>query len=258
MDGAQILAQHPHRRVEPLEGGEGINEEQIPGVPETDMSPFMCENRRIAVFVVATVHHDIVHPAKGLYLPVIGHADCNTIGLGMLLASLNQHEDSEHRHQGVPQRHHYTYYKYKGQQQLPPFGPCISGYLHLDIAHRYHRHCLHRHRLVQRDDTQRQYKRGNSREEQRQTIHSVEGLTGQHQAIEHIEYRDEHSHLGVVDQKVGHTGLRLLFLYLIDKFAQFVNADLLFFDKRGDGREIGVVEVVLDNTSYRPPSVFSL
>ena len=148
MDGAQILAQHPHCGVEPLEGGEGIHEEQIPGVPETDMSPFMSENRWIAVFVVTTAHHDIAHPTEGLYLIVTGHADRNTVRLGMLLASLNQHEDSEHRHQGVHQRRHYTYYKYSGQQHLPPLWPCICGHLHLEIAHRDHRRSLHPYRLV--------------------------------------------------------------------------------------------------------------
>ena len=46
--------------------------------------------------------------------------------------------------------------------------------------------------------------------------------------------------------------------YLVYQFAQFLHADLLFLDKRGDGREVGVVEVVLDDASNRPAAVLRL
>ena len=86
MDGAQILAQHPHGWVKPLQGGEEIHEEQVPGVPETDVSPFMSENGSFVRFVVRTIHDDIPHPAEWRHLGVTGHAEDSAIDLGMLLA----------------------------------------------------------------------------------------------------------------------------------------------------------------------------
>ena len=50
----------------------------------------------------------------------------------------------------------------------------------------------------------------------------------------------------------------MITLNLFDEFAQFLHADLFFLDKRGDGREVGVVEVVLDDASDRPAAVLRL
>ena len=63
MYGAQVLAQHPYSGVEPLEGGEQIHEEQVPGVPETCVPPFMGENGGIVCLIVTAAHHDLAHPA---------------------------------------------------------------------------------------------------------------------------------------------------------------------------------------------------
>ena len=52
MDGAQVLAQHPHSRVEPLQGGERVNEEQVECVVLGDVSPFMGEYGGILCLVV--------------------------------------------------------------------------------------------------------------------------------------------------------------------------------------------------------------
>lgn len=95
MDGAQVLAQHPYSRVEPLEGGEGIHEEQVPRVTQADVSPFMSENRWVGSFVVAAVHHDIVHPAEGRQVCVTGHADTSAVLLRMLLAVSDELENLE-------------------------------------------------------------------------------------------------------------------------------------------------------------------
>ena len=101
VDGAQILAQHPHRRVEPLEGSEQVHEEQVPGVPETDVSPFMGEYGGIVGLIVVTVHHDKAHPTEWRHLGVTGHADDGAIGLGVLLATAYQQPDSDNRRQRV-------------------------------------------------------------------------------------------------------------------------------------------------------------
>ena len=96
MDGAQVLAQQPHGRIEPLEGGEQVDEDDVAGVPETDMSTFMSENGSVMCFVVAAVHHDIVHPTEWRHLSVTGHAENGTIRQGMLLASSYQQHDFQY------------------------------------------------------------------------------------------------------------------------------------------------------------------
>ena len=63
----------------------------------------------------------------------------------------------------------------------------------------------HRHRFVHRDDTERQDKRGHSRQQQHDTVHAMERLATKQQAIEHVEHGDEHRHLRVVYQKVNHS-----------------------------------------------------
>ena len=90
VDGAQILAQHPHGRVKPLQGGEQIHEDHVPGVPESYMSPFVSENGGILCLIIVTVHHDIVHPTEWRHIGVTGHADDRTILLRMTLASSYQ------------------------------------------------------------------------------------------------------------------------------------------------------------------------
>ena len=65
MDGAQVLAQHPHSRIEPLQSGERINEEQVHRVVPTDVSPFMGENGGVHCLVVAGREYDVVHPTEG-------------------------------------------------------------------------------------------------------------------------------------------------------------------------------------------------
>ena len=105
----------------------------------------------------------------------------------------------------MAQRQHYTYYKYIGQHHLPQLEPLVFGYRHLQIAHRHrwaHGQC---HRLMQGDHTQRQHKRGECRQQQHHTVHPVEGLSAEHQSIEHVEHHYQHSHLGVVNQKTRHT-----------------------------------------------------
>ena len=67
---------------------------------------------------------------------------------------------------------------------------------------------MHHHRLVVGDDTEGQHVADHCGEQQDDTVHTVEGLMGQHQAVEHIEYRDEKGHLQVVDQKISHVGSR--------------------------------------------------
>ena len=46
--------------------------------------------------------------------------------------------------------------------------------------------------------------------------------------------------------------------YLVDEFFQLVYADLFFFDKRGDSTEIGVVEIVFDDTRNRRTTILLL
>ena len=54
MDGAQVLAQHPHSRIKPLQGGEYVNEEYICRVMLADVASFMGEHRGVLRLVVAT------------------------------------------------------------------------------------------------------------------------------------------------------------------------------------------------------------
>ena len=116
-----------------------------------------------------------------------------------------------------------------------------------------------------RDDTQRQDERQQSRRQQYHAVDTVEGLLGEQQAVEHVEDYDEYRYLSVINQKACHiynlTIYNLLFaigLYLVDEFAQIIHANLFFFDKRGDGTEVGVVEVVLDDTRDRRASILLL
>ena len=111
MDGTQVCAQHPHSRVEPLQSGERVNEDQVPRVVQADVSPFMSKNSGIMGLIVLTVHDDIVHPTEGRQRCVTGHADSHAIRLRMLLALPYQQNDSDHRQQGVSQRRAHTYYK---------------------------------------------------------------------------------------------------------------------------------------------------
>ena len=110
VDGAQILAQHPHSGVEPLEGGEQVHEEHVPRMTQADVSPFMGENGGIACLIVATIHHNIAHPTERSHVSVTGHADDGAIRFRMLFALSYQEQDFPYRQQGVPQRRQHTYY----------------------------------------------------------------------------------------------------------------------------------------------------
>ena len=50
----------------------------------------------------------------------------------------------------------------------------------------------------------------------------------------------------------------MILFYLVDEFTQLVYANLFFFDKRGDSTELGVVEVVLDDTRNRRATILLL
>ena len=78
---------------------------------EPDVSPFMSENRSITGLVVATVHHDIVHPTEWRQFRVTGHADDGAILLRMLLTMFDQVDDSEQRPEGMGKGRYYAYYK---------------------------------------------------------------------------------------------------------------------------------------------------
>ena len=104
----------------------------------------------------------------------------------------------------MSQRHRHTYYKYKGQHDLPNFGRCLFGNLHLQVADSHCRHALYRHRPVQGDDAQRQHERSHSRQQQHYAVHPMERFLREHQAVEHVEHDDEYRYLGVVYQKVLH------------------------------------------------------
>ena len=90
VDSAQVLAQHPHGWIEPLEGGEKVNEEHIIRVSETDVSAFMCEYGIILCLVVAAIHHDIAHPTEWSHLGVTGHTESDAIIQWMLFAMFNE------------------------------------------------------------------------------------------------------------------------------------------------------------------------
>ena len=111
VDGPKVRAQHPHGGIKPLEGGEGINEEQVPRVVKTDMTSFMSENRSIMGFVVAAVHHDIMHPTEGRHFCVSAHANRGAIVLWMLFTMLDDSDDSEQGPERVSECCHHTYYK---------------------------------------------------------------------------------------------------------------------------------------------------
>ena len=86
-----------------------------------------------------------------------------------------------------------------------PQGCCgFFSQRHLHIADAYLRHGLNGHRLVHRNDTQGKHKRGYCRQEQHHTVHPMERLAGEQQAVEHVKYCDEHRHLEVVYQKLSH------------------------------------------------------
>ena len=210
MDGTQVAAEHPYRGVEPLEGGENVNEQHVPGVPESYVSPFMRENGSVAGFIVAAVHHDIVHPAEWCQPCETGHADGGPIVLGMLFASAYKTDDSEYRPKSVTERRHHSYNKHSGQDNLPPRSMLFADYTDLsDIrwsqCANIEQFTVHQLRLMHRDDAQRQHKGGNSRHEQHDAVHAVERLAGKHQAVEHIEHHNEHCHLKVVDQEINHS-----------------------------------------------------
>ena len=110
VDGAQVLAQHPHGGVEPLEGGEGIDEQHVPRMTQTDVCPFMSQHGSVVLGIVLTAEYDVVEPTEGRHLP-IGDADDYTILLPVLLAVTDEQHQIGKRSDRITQRCHYTYYK---------------------------------------------------------------------------------------------------------------------------------------------------
>ena len=110
MDGTQVLAQHPDGGIEPLKGGEKVDEDHVPRMTQADVSPFMSENSGILLLVVVTVHHYVVHPAERSQRCVTGHAEGDTIFQRMLLASSYQHDDFPYRSRDMAQHSQHSYY----------------------------------------------------------------------------------------------------------------------------------------------------
>ena len=63
---------------------------------------------------------------------------------------------------------------------------------------------LYGHRLMNGNHAEWQHIRGYSRRQEHDAVDAMEGFTSQHQTVEHIEHRQEHSHLQVVYQKLNH------------------------------------------------------
>ena len=58
---------------------------------------------------------------------------------------------------------------------------------------------------MHRDDAKRQHKRHDCRQEQHHAVDTVERLLSQQQPVEQVEHGYQHSHLGIVYQKVKHS-----------------------------------------------------
>jgi hypothetical protein len=97
VNGTQIAAKHPNGGIEPLEGGESINEEQVPRMVKTDVTSFMSQDRRIAFFVITAIHHYKNHPTEWSHISITGHTDNGAIILRMLFAFTYQRYYPEQR-----------------------------------------------------------------------------------------------------------------------------------------------------------------
>ena len=192
VDGTQIAAQHPNGGIKPLEGGEGINKEQVPRVVVTDMPSFVRENSRIVSQVIAAVHHDIMHPTEWGQIGVTGHTDHGTIRLRILLTMLNEFYDSEQRPEGMTKRGSHADEEQSNGHRLPKrihtgFGRHIGH--SLEGAKRHTGGRLYHNGFMQGDDAQRQYKRCHSCSQKHHAINTVERFAGQQHTVEHVEYR---------------------------------------------------------------------
>ena len=205
VNGAQVGAQHPHGGVEPLQGGEQVGEQHVPRMSEAYVCPLMSEYSGILFFVVATIHDYIVHPAEWRHVCATGHTDHRAVLLWMLLAAADEQNDFRYRREGVAHRCGHAGEEHHGQRYLPPrrlfFRRLYYGCRHA----RFYLGHGHHHRPMQRDDAQRQHKRGNRRRQQHDAVEPVERLTAEQQPIEHVEHGYERSHLQVVDEKVSHS-----------------------------------------------------
>ena len=122
---------------------------------------------------------------------------------------------------------------------------------------RVHRRCRGQHLgVVDGDDAQRQHKGGHSGAQQHRAVELVQTVTRQQQAVEHVEHRDECRDPDVVIQEVhSHLPGLLSLLYLLNELAQLLDGNLLLLDEGTDGRQIGIVEIVLYHARERALSV---
>ena len=155
---------------------------------EAYVCPLMSEYSGILFFVVATIHDYIVHPAEWRQHCVTGHTNGGAVFLRMLLAAVDKQNDSHYRHEGVAQRHGHACEEHHGQRYLPPrrlfFRRLYYGCRHV----RFYLGHGHHHRPMQRDDAQRQHKRGHRRRQQHHAVEPVECLAAEQQPVEHVEH----------------------------------------------------------------------
>ena len=64
MEGTKVCLEHPDRRVEPLEGSDHVDKQDVPRMPECYMCLLVCQDMRVAALVILTGNHDVFHPAE--------------------------------------------------------------------------------------------------------------------------------------------------------------------------------------------------
>ena len=64
MDGAQLTAQEPHRRIEPLQAPRKVGHQQVERVAQPQVSLLMQHDRLAVLGQILFRHHDIPVPAE--------------------------------------------------------------------------------------------------------------------------------------------------------------------------------------------------
>ena len=64
MDSAKVFPEHPDERIEPLQGGGEVHQQQVAGMTEPNVRTFVIENLSAARLPVRTREDGIPHPAE--------------------------------------------------------------------------------------------------------------------------------------------------------------------------------------------------
>ena len=201
----QVRAEHPDGRIEPLQGGQDVHQQQFHGVPVRDVRFLVGQDGRAVTLPVFPGQHDVPHPAERDDIPVRDD-DLAALLFPDRFPRAYQFDNGQdgHRH---PYQHESDAGEEKDRQgKLPPGGRCrfrddrggSAGGRNPLLRRRL------LHRLADRDDAQRQQERQHGRADQDDAVETVEGLLLQQETIEQVEDQQRHGHLAFINEERRH------------------------------------------------------